>query len=281
MGAMQVGTFESLISQNPDIDYDIVAGVSVGALASGVLASCERKKNSLVDSFLRWKGIWFGIQGNRDVYRFRLNPLAFIKKNGLYHTNPLREKIEANVCADQISRSGRHVFVGVTNSNMDRYEEVGHSHQEFIEYVIASAAYPPILEPVKINDHLYGDGGIKNNIPCYFLHNFEGQIDHIDLLVTSPCADLAKPGKEIRHILEYLIQTIAGITRENYTNDFTPFLNYQRKYPKTKVRVFAPNEHFLINPLHFDPENIRILHAYGKKIQPTSLDHCCAPKSFF
>lgn len=67
-----------------------------------------------------------------------------------------------------------------------------------IRSVLASCAVPVIFEPININDELFIDGGVLNNLPV------EPLIGHCDLIIGSNCNPISenyKPGN-MRSLLE-------------------------------------------------------------------------------
>jgi len=67
-----------------------------------------------------------------------------------------------------------------------------------IRSVLASCAVPVIFEPININDELFIDGGVLNNLPV------EPLIGHCDVIIGSNCNPISenyKPGN-MRSLLE-------------------------------------------------------------------------------
>ncbi len=273
-GSLQLGVLDTLLKKNPDLDYDIIVGTSVGALNAAVLASCGRGVGHFVDTHKMLTELWMGIQGNRDVYRFRWRFSKCFRKKGLYHTRPLLQKIEAYTNPQLIKDSGRHVAVGIWNVKKDKYFEVDVHHPKFQQMVLASASYPVVFEPVEVDGEILADGGVKNNLPVDFLHTFAGHIGHVDIISTFPCSFEERQGSSVSNILEYLIQTLNGVMPETYTNDFYPFYEYKERYPGTTFDVYAPEKVIDVDPLDFKPQWIRQFYEVGQTLTRQDLANC-------
>ena len=92
-GAFQVGMLNALVN-DLGIDFDIIRGVSVGALNGAVLAQAAKQPDSLGNLSLAVSDLarlWKGIKGNRSVYRKKWTP----QSSTLYK---MREYSEATRC---------------------------------------------------------------------------------------------------------------------------------------------------------------------------------------
>lgn len=83
-GAFQVGVLEYL-HEKGKLDFDIVCGVSVGALNATMVAQGE---------FDRLKELWEGIKESPDIYKKNSWLGIILGKNSLNDNRPLKELIE-------------------------------------------------------------------------------------------------------------------------------------------------------------------------------------------
>jgi len=67
-GAFQVGVLKKMLKENPELDYDIYSGISVGALNTSMLAS-----GPLKETLPALESIWTqDIKGNRSVWKHKM-----------------------------------------------------------------------------------------------------------------------------------------------------------------------------------------------------------------
>src|ERR671923_797210 len=69
-GAFELGAIDYLVNDRK-LDFDVIAGVSVGSLNAVLLAQGQGFQG-LQQQVKRLKDVWFGIRGNDDIYRTRL-----------------------------------------------------------------------------------------------------------------------------------------------------------------------------------------------------------------
>jgi NTE family protein len=156
------------------IHPDIISGTSSGAIVGAFLAD-GHDPEELRDIFIEKK-----------VFEF----VDFsLKKKGLLKAAGMRELIETHLKAKTFEQLRVPLFVAATNLNSGLIEYF--SQGELMDVIIASSSIPVIFSPVKINNSLYADGGILDNLPIRPIQekcdkligvhvNFAGQIDKIE-----------------------------------------------------------------------------------------------------
>lgn len=190
-GSFQVGMLKEIVI-NKGIDFQILRGVSVGALNSSFLAMAsvgKNKKESLknlqkqVESLEK---LWVEeIKGNYSVYgeKFGMIFSLALGSDSLYTTEPLKELINKYIDIKKLKNSGRNFSIGTVSLLTGKYEEWGSDAEDFKEKLLASCSIPLIFPPVKLKDDLLVDGGVRNITPL--ASAFSQKPDEIYVLLTS------------------------------------------------------------------------------------------------
>jgi NTE family protein len=164
-GAFQVGALDYLI-HDLSLDFQVIAGVSTGSLNSVVLAQASSFEE-LKEAHQKLKELWFGIQGNHDIYtsRFLGKILLFLSKNSIDDPKPLMEKLRASVSPDRVARSRKELRIGAVNLETGDFSEVDQAQPNLLDWVLASSSMPLFFPPVAIGKDHYVDGGVRSLTP--------------------------------------------------------------------------------------------------------------------
>ncbi len=202
--AYQVGFLHELVRRVPDVRFDVLHGISAGAVNATFLANHE---GSLADAVSDLREFWLGLR-SEDV--FRTDPAALAKSviawaarlfsggavrhrapRGLVDTRPLRRLLRRVLGADSRGRlpgieanleAGRLRALAVTASSYagdgsvtfvegDRIATWARRGRRAVraritvDHVMASAALPLVFPPVRVGGHWYGDGGVRLSAP--------------------------------------------------------------------------------------------------------------------
>ena len=188
-GAYQVGMLQELVL-NRGLDFQIIRGVSVGALNAAFLAQAPSKSDSL--SELRTKveilrKVWMEeIEGARSVYGKREGLLGLAGgADSLYSLDPLKQLIKKNVSLKALRMSGRNFAVGTVSLISGTYKEWNPTDRHFVEKILASASIPVVFPYVdlKTDKDVLVDGGVRNITPLSSA--FDANPDEIYILLTS------------------------------------------------------------------------------------------------
>ena len=201
--AYQIGFLRCLARNMPSEQFDIITGVSAGAINAAFLAS---HPGPLVDAVDELSDNWSGLSPDRifhvgsmslagSVARWVLRLLsgggpATPKTRGLLDTAPLRRLLEEFLgpvdgeipgIAANID-SGRLLAVALTTLNYatgqtvtwvqgreiagwERPSRIGVNTRLTVDHVMASAALPLMFPAVKLNGSWCGDGGVRMLTP--------------------------------------------------------------------------------------------------------------------
>jgi NTE family protein len=158
LGAAEVGMLRALFEA--DIHPDLVLGTSVGALNGAMVA--RDPTHAVID---RLTDLWLDTQTSGAVSDrpFRTVRRAVSTGTHIYSSGPMQHRlaeefgettfedlaVRFQVCAASIERAAEHWFTS----------------GRLVDAIMASAAVPGLLPPMKIGDEHFLDGGIVNSIP--------------------------------------------------------------------------------------------------------------------
>ncbi|CAL74988.1 Putative patatin-like phospholipase [Bradyrhizobium sp. ORS 278] len=206
LGSYQAGAYQALC--HFDFEPEWVAGISIGAINSAIIAGNEREKRierlkefwHMVSSPVPWKPLVngdhhrsafneisagliaaFGVPGFFTP-RFPPAPLwpaGTPQSVSYYDTAPLKRTLERLVDFDRINDLKTRLSVGavgVTTGNFTYFDNVEFKKQGKRigpEHIMASGALPPGFPPVEIDGEHYWDGGIASNTPLDYVLDTE------------------------------------------------------------------------------------------------------------
>jgi NTE family protein len=151
-GFAHLGMIAALFDKG--IKPDVISGTSVGSIVGAFIAS-GKSPEEVMKIF---KKGWF----------FKYTKLH-IPVDGLLKLDGLKEVIQKNIPAKNIEDLEIPFFIAVSNLNKGIVE---YKNSGLLgETVLASSSIPILFSPVKLNDHLYVDGGVMDNIPIEPIKN--------------------------------------------------------------------------------------------------------------
>ncbi len=146
-GIAHIGVLQALDDHN--ISPSVICGTSAGAVVGALYAYGYRPSEILE------------LAEKSNIYKlFRLVIPRRSLSSQSYLTDQLRELMPEN----DFDSLNRKFLVGVTNLNFGKHEVWDRGPLQ--QLVVASSAIPGIFEPVEINNCLYVDGGVMNNMPA-------------------------------------------------------------------------------------------------------------------
>jgi NTE family protein len=207
LGSYQAGAYEALAEA--DLHPDWVAGISIGAINSALIAGNSPKErvsrlrafwqevtaNPLLDwasSFAaQAPGGDFGrglfnqmsaasalIQGAANFFEPR-DPLGWLRPRGtggtasFYDTTRLKSTLERLVDFDRINTGDMRFSVGAVNVRSGNFVYFDSTtHEIGPEHVMASGSLPPGFPAVEIEGEYYWDGGLISNTPLQWVVDY-------------------------------------------------------------------------------------------------------------
>ena len=262
-GAFQLGVLEYLLSFLK-VRYDIITGISVGAVNGAWMA--QFKHGEEAECWASLNKIWEGLRGDDDLYKKwcygLLWHLPALWKPSLYNSEPLRNLIVSNLDTQRVQSSGKILRVGAVSINSGVYREWGeHDTKSLHRAVEASAAFPAVLTPVKIDGEYWLDGGVHNQIPLKTAIDLGAT--EIDMIVTSTLRPPTMEGSPKSWQLAQHALNLEGdeivrgdLAQLKLVNELVK-LGEKKHKRYIKYRLFKPESSLVDNAFKVDPVNIR------------------------
>lgn len=181
-GAYQLGALKYLVN-DLNLQYDILCGVSVGALNCAFLSLFPKtQEKQAVDNL---DSIWQNLN-NAKIYKnwFPLSVIEGLWKDSIYNSQPLIDLVSSTLNLQTIRQSNRQITVGAVNMATGDYKVFTQNDDSFIQGVLASSSYPMGLKPISINNQKYTDGGVKHIVPLQ--EAIDAGATDIDIIVCGP-----------------------------------------------------------------------------------------------
>ena len=142
------------------ITPDLVVGTSIGALNGAAIAA-----RPSLDTVGRLREIWLGLDDDRifggSIFAGAANLVR--SRTHLHSNKPLRTMIEKLLPAATFEELA--VPFQCVAASIERAAEHWFSEGPLVDAILASAAVPAVLPPVRIDGEHFIDGGIVNSIP--------------------------------------------------------------------------------------------------------------------
>jgi NTE family protein len=156
-GAAEVGMLQALLER--DIHPDLVVGTSVGALNGAAIAA-----SPTLETVGRLRDIWMNLDDEAifggSIFAGAVN--LFRSRTHMHSNDALRKLIEGLLPARFEDLPVRFQCVAAA---IERASEHWFAEGSLTEAILASAAVPGVLPPVRIAGEHFVDGGIVNSIP--------------------------------------------------------------------------------------------------------------------
>ena len=159
LGAGEVGMLRALLEAG--IQPDLVVGTSVGAINGAFIAA-----DPSVAATLRLADIWRRLSADGGVFSGSLVErvsTAVRSRTHLHRHGPLRQLLAEFLPVANIEDLA--VPFQCVAASIERAAEHWFDSGSLVDAVMASAAVPGLLAPVRIGEEHYLDGGLVNSIP--------------------------------------------------------------------------------------------------------------------
>jgi NTE family protein len=263
-GAYQVGALQHLLVDQRR-DYQIVCGVSVGALNAGMM--CQARLGDPVAAYTHLASIWDRVSTPKVRKFWLFWYLAALWKSSIYDSSPLEKWVRKGLDPLAVAMSGRKVRVGAVGWKTGEYFVATENTPNFAEWVLASASFPGFFKPIEINAQEWTDGGVQNVTPLG--EAIRAGATEIDVIMTSN-PDNQTPWKPkgrsafwrlLRAIEMSLDEVTRGDLKEaGLKNDLARLTG---KYRHVKIRLLQPSRALEVDSLDFDPAGIQRMREQG------------------
>jgi NTE family protein len=266
-GAYQVGALKKWLLEDGR-DYDILCGVSVGALNVSFLS--QAPLGNIAEAYKKLADLWGTITDDKVRKSRCFGMLSALWSVSVYKSHPLVQLINESLDVKAVAASGRKVRVGCTSWSTGEYRLAEETDPDFAKWVAASASFPVFLEPVEVDGQLWTDGGVRSVTPLGTAIRLGA--DEIDVIMcTNPdIPNLWDPAGQ-HAIPGFLERTVDLMSDEIIRADLkvcglkNDIAEMDPKYKKVSVRVLQPSRKLVLDSLAFDPEAIREMIATGYK----------------
>ncbi|MBD3298349.1 MAG: patatin [candidate division Zixibacteria bacterium] len=286
-GAFQIGA-ERYAREVCGYRWDVIAGVSVGALNAAMLGAGRPE---------RLHDIWQNIT-NEQVYTGTLNVWTALKlllgsRRAVYDNTPLQQLVEREL-RDVSFPSHMHVRVGAVSLLTGEYAIFTPHDPAFIRAVIASATMPIVWPPLDVSDTWpqMVDGGLRNISPLGDVLDFDP--DDVVIINCSP-RQPSSLDEAPRNIIDVAKRALLDIAlNEIFVTDLREFLRINelvgqaervgvilrkrdgRPYRHYRCHIIEPAEP-LGDTLDFSSRSIRRSMAAGWEMAKSVLGSLGAP----
>lgn len=208
-GAFQVGALDYLINEKK-VDFDIICGVSVGALNASMVAQGD--SNTL-------KKLWLEIKSPRDIFRQRLFGVlgGLFGADSVYSNRPLWKKIDQYVDPEKIRKKGKELRIGTVSLQTGEYISVNQNFPDLKKWILASTSIPVTFEPINLDKKQVIDGGVREITPLSTA--IELGAERIFVILASPTNVRHHPDKEYRSLMEIGVRSLDIVLAEVCAND--------------------------------------------------------------
>ena len=235
LGAIQVGMLRALYER--DIAPDLIVGTSAGALNGAFIAS----RPQTVQTADELSEVWSGLSQRQA---FPLNAatglLGFLGvRDHLVPASGLKRLIDRHTEYDRLE--DLPIPLHVVAVDVMTGQELRLSSGALRDAILASAAIPGVLRPVRWGDHLLMDGGVANNTPIS--HAIELGARRVYVLPTGHACALEEPPGGA---LAMALHAISLLTQRRLIDDV------ERHRGKAKLIVLPPPCPLGTQPIDFD-----------------------------
>jgi NTE family protein len=265
-GAYQVGVLKKWMYEDGK-DYEILCGVSVGAINTSFLAQTTLGKPDA--SWQKLSDLWDQV----DTPKVKKNwfPFGVIEalwKKSVYNSAPLQKWVQEGLDVAAVVASGHKLRVTAVSWDTGESFTATEQDPELAKWVLASSAFPVMLCPIELNGQLWTDGGLRNVTPLGEAIRLGA--DEIDVVICSdpfgPDPSPAKskaafPGLVLRS-LDILSDQVmrADLAICGLKNDLSEL---KPQYKNVKIRLLEPSQGLTDDSLNFDPASLKRMRQIG------------------
>lgn len=254
-GAYQVGALKKWLYED-GLDYDIVCGVSVGAINVAVLSQEPRGQSRR--AWERLVGLWERVENGNVRKNWCLGKISSLWKPAIYNSQPLLDWIDREVDPAAVAASGRQVRVGVVSWDTGENRFVPGTDPNFAKWVAASASYPVFLLPVEIVGQVWTDGGVRNVTPLGEAIRL-GATDIDVIMCSNPDARTPFSARGKAAIPSLAVRTLDLMSDQIMRTDLqvcglkNDLAQLGGPYRNVRIRLVQPKTPLVEDPLDFDP----------------------------
>ncbi len=271
-GAYQAGAIKYLLGDRAT-HYDIVTGVSVGAINAAHLA--QFSAGNELDAARSLTDFWKSIdtpEVYRKWYRGALWLLPALWKPSVFDSSPLHAFLRKRLKPAAMRTSGKRLVVGAVSKSTGEYATWRETDPDVVDGVLASAAFPGFLTPVRARGDVWTDGGSRDTTPL--MDAILAGATSIDVVCCNPDF-VPRRAVAMGRTLDNAVQALDAAFSEIERNDLKAADLYNRLIAAgdesakrrgkkhIELRVLRPSSWLLKNSLDFDPSKVAMNLALG------------------
>ena len=266
-GAYQIGVLKRWMGEQ-GIDYDIMCGVSVGAINVVGLAMTPLGKPKEAIDYLEKQ--WLEKVETKAIYKrwFPFGALHGLWLKSVYDSSPLRDLIGSMLDTEKVATNGRRIAVGSVSLDTGAYRFARENDPQLLDWVLASSSFPVFLTPVEMNGQQWSDGGIKSVTPLGAAVKLGAT--EIDVIMCNNVDTRSIWSSETKRALpDQALRVLDLSIEQNIINDLkiTGLKNelavINPMYHVVKVRLVMPTTKLADNSLIFDKDEIKRMIQIG------------------
>src|SRR5262245_27439844 len=216
LGAYQGGVYQALAEA--DLHPDCVAGISIGAINSALIAgnppdkrveklrafwetvsqpplgvpylpALEIKNDMLHQMVNQWRALGALMWGAPSFFQPRVPPPIFTPASkpdtlAFYDTSPLKGLLESLVDFDRINACEMRFGVGAVNIRTGNFIYFDNfTHKVGPQHIMASGSLPPGFPATEVDGEYYWDGGLVSNTPLQWVLDSRPRVDTLTFQV--------------------------------------------------------------------------------------------------
>jgi len=269
-GQFQVGALKHLLYDLGE-QYDLLCGVSVGALVASFLAQYPLGQEK--QAYKDLEELFSGVE-NKDIWKrwfpfgklhglpLDFWPFSKMKKSSFVNSKPLQELVGSKLNIKRIKKSGRQLIVGAVNLKTGEYNTFDQEHRPLSKAVLASSSFPAFFLPVLIQNDLWTDGGIRTVTPIKAA--IDNGATEIDIIMCSP-ENVQQNFKRSPSAFDVAIRSIDIMMDQVIDDDLDKALlnNQIEGKKKIKFKVIRPDFQLNEDSLNFNPKEAKKLQHLG------------------
>ena len=264
-GAYQLGVLQYLFEkENPA--YDILCGVSVGAINAAFLSQFSKEDNE--KAIDRLAKLWSEVDNKKIWKKSIFGKLVSLWRSSVYDSKPLQQWISSTLDVEKVRSSGKMLRVVAVSWDTGRVYVATEGDAFLQRWVMASSSFPIMLSPIEINGENWTDGGVRQVTPLG--EAIRAGATDIDVIMCDNPKIIRPFDSKGRSAMPTLtIRALEIMVNQIEDNDLklcglkNSLATLSDMYKEVKIRVFMPEVDLVEDSLDFSPTTIQRLKLYG------------------
>jgi NTE family protein len=167
-------------------------------------------------------------------------------------SQPLYRLIQRSVDVEKIRSSPKQLIINSFNLTLGKVVRFYNDFPDIHSALLASSSIPVVFPPVKMDGHLFVDGGVTDNVPLKSA--IESGAEKIYIVMNTRPEDLCN--KKIRNNLALALRVMDAAQYDNLLADIENarrinLMDPEGKYKVVDLITIQPSSSLELNPLEF------------------------------